>query len=402
MHFPRHAAAFACLITALMSGCGPEPSAVCGDHQAYVWQRLWTPAVDSSVVRSTSFLSGLRILAGQMDSRGHFAAAAPNLPLIAARTNACRAVFRVDGQIPAPCWDSLSVRIGETVSQWTLAGVKLRGVEIDYDCPSAKLAGYASALRSIRQAIDDTLALSITVLPCWIGARGLGGLLALPNETVLQVHSVLGPRQGIFDARMALRSVVDYARCCPRPFRVALPAYGSRVQFDERGQALAVENEAPRSIDTRATARELRVDPRVLSEFIHRVNRKHLPGLKGYVWFRLPTQGDARAWSLETLRAVVENKKLYSRFELVRKEDHGTVDLALVNSGTIDGPLSGVEVSAAGIDIAEPLSSFTIERQAGSVRFVADPGISLHPSQTIPVGWIRSHTIKEIRLHASR
>ena len=107
----------------------------------------------------------------------------------------------------------------------------LAGLEIDYDCPTSKLAGYARFLAALRQRLAPDLALSITALPTWMSSSALERVAAEVSEIVLQVHAVDDPRHGLFDPAQAERWVRAFGRRTAQPFRVALPAYDVRVTW---------------------------------------------------------------------------------------------------------------------------------------------------------------------------
>ena len=126
---------------------------------------------------------------------------------------------------------------------------------------------------------------------------------------MLQVHAVLSPTRGLFDAKRAQAWLDAYAAQTRKPWRVALPAYGSRVAWDDEGRIAAVESEQPALMPGGRSA-ELLVTPADMAAFVSRIEDRRPPGLAGIVWFRLPTRVDARAWSLPTWRAVLARQPL--------------------------------------------------------------------------------------------
>ena len=121
----------------------------------------------------------------------------------------------------------------------------LAGVEIDYDCPTSKLATYARFLAALRSRLAPSLKLSITALPTWMTSTELEPLTRDLDEIVLQVHAVDDPRRGLFDPDQAERWVREFGRRIHRPFRVALPAYDVRVTWRPDGRLASVEGEMP-------------------------------------------------------------------------------------------------------------------------------------------------------------
>ncbi|MFY0577454.1 DUF3142 domain-containing protein [Cystobacter fuscus] len=189
----------------------------------------------------------------------------------------------------------------------------MRGIEVDHDCATAALAGYADWLERERAALEGELSLSITALPTWSGSPALPRLASLPDHVVLQVHAVRAPT--LFTAGQARGFVEAWARVTDRPFQVALPTYRVRLRD---GTPLSAE-------------------PREVARFLAALRERPVAGVSGLVWFRLGHRGDAEAWSLPTLTAVVRGEPLVPRF-LPRLVDAGggTLDIVLENTGHVD------------------------------------------------------------------
>lgn len=62
------------------------------------------------------------------------------------------------------------------MNEWKEAGIKLAGIEIDFDAPTAKLVEYQQLLRTLRQNLPAELKLSITALPDWLNSPHLSAL----------------------------------------------------------------------------------------------------------------------------------------------------------------------------------------------------------------------------------
>ena len=117
--------------------------------------------------------------------------------------------------------------------------------------------------------------LGITALPAWIGSPNLPGVLQQADSSVLQVHAVLSPQQGLFDGPLALHWVRQYAAVTPKPFRVALPAYGmALLGFDAQGAQ--VESES--SLRVAGNGRELTVAPQQIADFLQMLAQQTPPG----------------------------------------------------------------------------------------------------------------------------
>lgn len=388
----------------MLAGCASKPAPPL-DHEAYVWQRQWTPALAVSFDAMRADFVGWRALAAESTAAGDLIDAAPNLDLLARSGKPVIAVFRLNGSRPPPSVEILGGRIDKVAAEWRNAGVHLAGIEIDHDCATAQLDAYASLLAQLRTRLRADLRLSITVLPTWIGTPALARTLAQADASVLQVHAIAAPRAGrskvgLFDPDQAQRWIDAYAAVAPKPFRVALPAYGVRVGFDEAGRAVAVESEMPRAMEA-DSAQELRADPTGVAALLRRLERAHSSQLAGIVWFRLPSEDDQRAWSAITLHAVISGSALKSEFVAhTIAADDGATEIALANRGTLDAsPPASVAVEARNCSAADALMGFRIERSDAGWQFFPDADAILRAGHERRIGWLRCASIERISVH---
>lgn len=390
----------AIVLVVMLAGCAPPPRPL--DHQAYVWQRQWTPALAASLEALRGDFSGWRVLAAESTAGGALTDAAPRLDALARSGKPVVAVLRLNGSRPPPSAAVIARRLDDIAAAWRTAGVPLAGVEIDHDCATARLDAYTDLLAQIRTRLPAGVRLSITALPAWIGAAALPRVLAQVDASVLQVHAVAAPRAeqdaaGLFDAAQAQRWIDAYAAVTPKPFRVALPAYGLRVGFDEDGRAVGVEGEMPRVIDADQT-RELRVDPRAVATLVRRWAAARPARFDGIVWFRLPSEDDRRAWSTATLHAVVAGKELGAEFgATATAAADGAQDIVLANRGALDAALpESVTIAARNCSAADALAGFRLERTSDGWRLFPAADTILRAGHARRIGWLRCTSIERI------
>lgn len=390
------------IVSFFLDSCNNEKSINLFDHHVYIWQRVWTPSINSSILHSRSEFPVLHILVSEMELSGKIIDANPDYSFLV--SNQCKIipVFRINGRSPDSSWNTVISHIDTVINQVKKKNVSIQGIEIDYDCASSKLSDYAVVLHKIRQLIDSNVSLSITALPSWINEPNLPQVLIECNYSVLQVHSVSDPQNGIFNNKLAFNNIMQYNSITPVPFRVALPAYSSLIQFDESGKAVLVENEIVRTFRNRSNAKECEVDPVIVNNMIHKLNKKSLNKLKGYVWFRLPVIEDRRSWTLPTLLSVVNNERLYSHLKIISERKNGIFDLKLKNEGNIDAMISSIDVSAVNCSIEEPLSNFSIIKVQSALCFTLLSPLKIKAGHTIPVGWLKCDSIKEITIRESK
>jgi hypothetical protein len=244
--------------------------------------------------------------------------------------------------------------------------------------------------------------LTITALPTWLQSTDLDRLLASSDEAVLQLHAVMNPVEGLFDPARAYRWVAAFAQRTSRPWRVALPAYGSRVTWGADGRIAAIESERP-ALYPGGVAHELIAAPDVVRAFVARLDSRRVRGLAGIVWFRLPTDADARAWSLVTWRAVLARDALAARLDAVARPSTqaGLYDVSLVAHGNADTPLPRVVRLARACTVGDGINGYALDYDAqGMLLRRAQPGL-LRAGNQLNIGWLRCGTAapEEVTFH---
>ncbi|QEL55170.1 DUF3142 domain-containing protein [Chromobacterium paludis] len=373
-----------------LAACSPRPPL---PNDAYVWQRQWTPALSDAMRQSADVVSRWRVLAGEWEAPSGQSArwrfSEPDWRALVQTRRPVIAVFRLDGQRPE--WDAaaVSAAIAQRLDLWRVRGVNVAGVEIDHDCATARLPAYAAFLRQLRPRLPADAKLSITVLPAWLNSPALDVLLSLPDESVLQVHAVMQPGKGLFDPTRAQDWARAYARRTQRPWRIALPAYGSRVVWTSSGRIAAVESEQP-LLTGDAMASELVAPPAQVQDFVNIVEAAPPPGLAGLAWFRLPSRDDRRAWSLRAWHAVLARQPLRSELKLTAAPvSAGLYDLWLSNSGNADAALPAALRWPSACQAADGAGGYLLDYDAtGMLLRRAQPGL-LPPSAKRRVGWLR-------------
>ena len=120
-------------------------------------------------------------------------------------------------------------------------GVKVAGVQLDFDCPTRQLPKYADLLRDVRKAVaSESCALSITALPTWYGSRLVDAPLAQVDFAVPQYYEPELPKSLDKFATVSRLSLVEHGlRAAGRqgaPFYAGLPVYGHSLLYDAQGQ----------------------------------------------------------------------------------------------------------------------------------------------------------------------
>lgn len=82
--------------------------------------------------------------------------------------------------------------------------------------------------------------------------------------------------------------------------------------FDAQGAL--VESEVSQRVA--GQIQELTVAPQQIADFLQQLAQRPLPHLRGIIWFRLPLENDRRAWSMATLRAVIQQQPLLANWQV--------------------------------------------------------------------------------------
>ncbi|CAA6689924.1 MULTISPECIES: DUF3142 domain-containing protein [unclassified Lentimonas] len=287
-------------------------------HQAYVWQRQWTPRLIDSIQAHAAELDGLTVLVAELSPSAdggsvvrvpvdYEALRATSLPIsVAIRVGNYRGPFDAD----QPMTRRLLSEVRVALDQARATGVVAAAVEIDFDCATRQLEGYAEWLRALRPVLGE-VPLSVTTLPTWMTRpQAFGELVGLTDHFVLQVHSVKRPDSiesnvMLCDPDDALRWAKE-ASAFSVPYHIALPTYGYRVGFDQAGALVKVSGEnAPLIDDPELRYRVIRAEPVALSEVVRALHNELPDHCEGVIWYRLPIGRERLNWDAVTWRAVM-------------------------------------------------------------------------------------------------
>ncbi|MBZ4416895.1 DUF3142 domain-containing protein [Myxococcus sp. RHSTA-1-4] len=309
---PRGVLPWGALMLALGLACSRNPPPPL-THEAYVWQRDWSPELSGALAEAPPELGALRVLARERSGSARTPVdIGVDVESLARSGREVVAVMRVDGTAPL---DGISLEeVAVHARAWKARGVRVRGLEVDHDCATPALPRYADWLEHERALLQGQgLTLSITALPTWASSPEVKRLASIPDDVVLQVHAVRAPT--LFTPEEAQRFVESWSKATGRAFRVALPTYRVRLRDGTR----------------------LSAEPREVARLLALLRERPVPGVTGILWFRLGHRGDPDAWSPSTLQAVVRGEPLTPRLtpRLV-DAGGGTRDIVIENTGRVD------------------------------------------------------------------
>lgn len=392
-------------LAVLLTGCDQSPplSSTPLTQQAYVWQRDWTPLVNTAVNRSAPKLDGLIVLGAQISwKNGKPSLMRPDVDwkALAGTGKPVGIGLRID-PFSSGAFDPETLKRFAEVSQSLIATAKEHGVvcaefQVDYDCPQKKLANYRVWLRSLRAAVKPTRFV-ITTLPAWLDEPEFGKLITEVDGYVLQVHSVTtraeGERVALCDPTRARRWVAK-AGALGQPFVVSLPTYSALVGYDPSGKSLGMALDGVQPSWPRGTkVREFFSDVEEMLSLANEWRAQHPAAMTGLIWYRLPVDSDVRNWRWPTFSAVVERHPLKHQLEVLAVGEN-PADLTVVNRGEVDEPVNrNVVVTWEGAPpvASDALPGWTLDLQENSARFVPSslPTLRLPPGGRRGIGWLR-------------
>lgn len=393
---------------AVVVSCHERPAA--GDlvQGAYVWQRVWTPAVCEAVSNAPPDLARLVVLAAQVgwsDTRPVPLRIVLDYATLKVAGRPVGLALRVTGRpeplaADGPEVAALCVLARTIVADARSQALDIAEVQVDYDCPERRLGEYAGWIARLRAAVQPT-PVRITVLPSWLPHRQFRELLRHVDGCVLQVHWLQSaadePR--LLDLEEAREAVRSFARLGVA-FDVALPTYAYVAACDEAGRALGVSAEGPLPNWPRSARLErIRAEPAAMASLIGEWSARRPPNLAGIIWYRLPVAGDLLNWAPATFARVRHGETPAGRaLTVLDSHEAALVDVTVTNAGDDDVAVSSLDVrvdlGTNRLAAADGVGGFAAQRVGpAEVRFTpAGDAVKLQvlrPGDRRVLGWVR-------------
>ncbi|WP_395373822.1 DUF3142 domain-containing protein [Marinicella sp. W31] len=128
------------------------------------------------------------------------------------------AVWLVFRMHELPDQDFLHTVVNQYISRWNQHQVEVKGIQLDFDSPSAKLNTYARYLKDLRTKLPPNVKYSITGLGTW--------LMDADKQTIADLHqSVDHVTYQLYVGRKPLKYVEPYLNFLQRlqhPFKIGL------------------------------------------------------------------------------------------------------------------------------------------------------------------------------------
>ena len=188
-------------------------------------------------------------------------------------------------------------------------GVGIDGIQLDYDCPTAKLQDFVRFVKIIKEEWP-LVQVSITALPTWINNNAFQDLITCVDYYVLQLHSFEIPqgqnKKGYIFPALKAPGYFDSGLKLKKPFYISLPTYGYEVAYSKENKFLGLRAESGAEFIGEDIKRKLMfADPKEIADFLRYVSKKCAENFKGVAWFRLPIDSDRYNWDIKTLKRVM-------------------------------------------------------------------------------------------------
>lgn len=276
-------------------------------QEVYVWQRVWTESVRLAVAERSPEFQGVTVQAGMAEwhRQAGWEIMSFEDPLAYAAEHEVTLALRIGAGAAVRGWKREDIdQVLEVLARWApLTGT----FQLDYDCPSGKLADYTVLCEEVRRAFPQHR-LEITCLPDWLERPSLARLVAGVDRYVMQVHGVagFGGAGTLCDPELARRTAT---RCAALgvPYLLALPTYRHGVRRSRGGRVVEVVSEG--SAGTPGAPYELvsaREDE--MAGLVRDWEHQRPTLMEGLIWYRLPVEGESMNWSWASLRRVMRGE----------------------------------------------------------------------------------------------
>jgi len=382
-------------------------------QEVYVWQRVWTGAVDRAVDERLPVFDHSTLLVGEIgrDRAGRWRVEVFDDALNYAKEHEVTLAVRIGSgagagpgnsaqgreggaQAGAQEWDGEAV--GNVVEMLKLISGQTHVIQIDYDCPTSKLAGYVKLCRVLRREFPDHT-LEITCLPDWLNSEAFKSLVQGVDRFVMQVHGVsgFGGSGTLCDPNLARRSA---ERCGEFgvPYLMALPTYRHAILRNADGVVVEVVSEG-RGLRAGKAYELMSAQPDEMAGLVRYWQKVRPEKMEGVIWYRLPVEGETMNWTWDTMQKVMRGDEVLAKGTLkMVLDDEGAYRLVFENNtkANIEWP-GEMEVSwGDGVCVvADGVGAYSLARmdRRSGVRCVwnaKDPR-PIAPGRKVEVAWFR-------------
>ncbi|CAK7191834.1 hypothetical protein COMNV_00014 [Commensalibacter sp. Nvir] len=356
-------------------------------QQAYIWQKKWLKTLDISIKQSSPYIEAWHFLAGEYEPEGIIRYPNINFKLLKKTSLPLIAVYRFDRLHPLPSSKELLNLIQNSPA---FKEFHIHSIELDLDWPSLKLMAYVTLIRELRRQLPNDIRFYFTALPDWLNSASFPQLTEQAEAPILQLHAIENPKEGIFNEKKAQVYINQMNRLSKKPFYIALPTYGLKVNWLPSGNLAFIAGENKTALNY--AGHEFYSDPILLSRFVAKLELNTPRKLKGLIWFRLPVSNDQRNWSLKTWKALLTKERLYSSYIILFNKDKNLAHIftiEILNTGNT--PLSLPKKINLTCSIGDGFFPYTItnDNNDNAMLILTNFPYLLNTDTRLQVGWMR-------------
>jgi len=366
-------------------------------QEVYVWQRVWTDEVVSAVEKYSPEFNKSIFLAAEISYRGDsdtWTCQAFQDPIEYAQQDPTNygLAFRIQTNAAQSKWSNNSLTKVDEFIQLHIGNVST--IQIDYDCPSKKLADYIKLMAHLRKKFPNKK-LEITCLPDWLNKSTFSELIGKTDRYIMQVHGVSGHGKGqaLCDT-IHTQKVAHQCAQLGHPFLIALPTYRHAISYSQNGTIQSVASEG----NFHSSNYEIvSANAPQISSLIKLWQQQRPELMQGVIWYRLPVITDKMNWTSDTFQKT-RNGESIDPADLdfkVSLNTNGSYQLSLTNNSSqhLDWPKT-LDLTWSGFCIAHHLSShFSIEQcersQGATLKWNHNTPYPISPEETINLGSFR-------------
>ncbi|MGJ8654950.1 MAG: DUF3142 domain-containing protein [Akkermansiaceae bacterium] len=364
-------------------------------QEVYVWQRVWTDAVTHAVETRTPEFSNTVFLAAEISYQNQQWTCQPFQSPIH-HTNKhpgeFTLAFRIHTNAAKSHWPNTALQ--EITQLLHLYAPTAKSIQIDYDCPSQKLADYTKLLTHLKQEFPNKI-LEITCLPDWLNYPEFTTLAQQTDRFIMQVHGVSGHGEGraLCNTDHAYKTALACAEF-GKPYLIALPTYRHAISYGSDGK---INNIASEGKFQKLRYEIASADPSQLSHLIREWQTQRPALMQGIIWYRLPVTTDRMNWTWDTLQKVRHGQQPEpAKLDLkITPTDDGLHHLTITNNTPqrLDWPET-IRLDWQGFCISSHLtehySTQKNERSKGiTVQWKHNSPYPIAPGETINLGSFR-------------
>ena len=378
-----------------------EPQVQPMTQEVYVWLRVWTEQVDRSVTERLPYFARATVLVAEVnrDRSGGWKIEMFADPLAYAKKHEVALAIRIGsgsgaGETGNLGWDPAAVE--KVLKTLRPMSKHTKTFQIDYDCPTGKLANYVKLCVVLKKEFPDH-AFEITCLPDWLDREDFQALVNSVDRFVMQVHGVsgYGGAGTLCDPRLAQLTA---ERCGEFgvPYLIALPTYRHAVRRNAEGKVIEVVSEGggmkPGVAYELMSARQDEMAQLVRA---WKVDRPAF--MQGVIWYRLPVEGERMNWTWSSLQRVMCGEEVDLSWKVrFDREANGSYVMVLEDDteASLEWP-TALHVSwssgfCVASDTGREYQFESMDRQRGvTCRWKAIDPRPVPPGVKIKVAWFR-------------